>query len=82
MVEAGIFMHFISILISPKVEYIKSEYGMVFKVRLYYSSVIQDRPLGWFSSGHATLGAAECTHVLLTDYAQPGLWPVYTFCTI
>ena len=32
MVEAGIFMHFILNLISPKVEYIKSEYGMVFMV--------------------------------------------------
>ena len=84
MVEAGIFLHFKLNLISPKVESIKSEYGMAFMVWLEIcnSSVIHDRPFGWFSSGHATLGAAECTHVLLTNYDQPGLWPVYTICTI
>ena len=47
MVEAGIFMHFIINLISPRVESMKSEYGMTFMVWLLrISSVIQDRPFG------------------------------------
>ena len=68
MVEAGIFMH----LILNLVEYIKSEYGMVFMVRLCNSSVIQDRPLGWFSSGPARVGAALSVHMycLLTMTSQ------------